>query len=128
MKLPRLRFTLLGMTLLVEILAVALAVGQWAKERMATPTVPRTYYVGALLEPPVNGKHDNGSRALTNLASRLKWSVTPDAWWLWGHTVTPFYLSQSLIVRTSEGGHQRVVACMKDEKKQIELQGAARWK
>jgi len=104
------------MLAVIAILAAILGVGRWVYDRYASRTVTITYYVGDLIRPAVGGGGTAGLNGLPAQALLLKASVTPDAW-RWGtRSVTPFYLSQSLIVRHTEAGHLEVQAWLRRQR------------
>jgi hypothetical protein len=115
----RVRFTIRQLLVLIAILGILLGVGKWAHDRYGGQTFVKTYYVGDLI------RHDGQTGVsptigdLSEQAAILKSSVTPDVWWLSTRSVTPFFLSKSLIVRQTEWGHQQVADWLRQQRKSL---------
>jgi hypothetical protein len=82
MRLPRVRFTIRQMLVLIAILAILLGVGPWAYDRYGRQAVAKTYYIGDLIRPDGQIAVAPTLAELSEQAALLKSSVTPDAWWL----------------------------------------------
>ena len=112
MRRPRVQFTMRRMMVLVGILAIFLGLGRWAYLRYAGKVVTRGYYVGDLIHPNANRVLSVSKAELNEQAELLKSSVTPEVWWLetGRASVTPVPLSESLLIRHTEHGHQQIGA------------------
>lgn len=116
MRPPRVRFTIRQLLVLIAILAILLAAGQLAYDRYGGQTLVKTYYVGDLIRP---GGQTGVSPTMPELAAILKFSVTPDVWWFRTGSVTPFFLSKSLIVRHTAAGHQQVAEWLRQRRQRL---------
>jgi hypothetical protein len=125
MRLPRVRFTIRQMLILVAILALLLGPGRWAYDRYLGRTLVKTYYIGDLVGGTSRSpKGQTGFLAkvavLSEQAALLKSSVTPDVWWVRTRSVTPSPLSMSLIIRHTDAGHRQVAEWLRQQRNLIE--------
>jgi hypothetical protein len=96
--------TVRGLLMLVVISALSTWCGIGVFDRYACTPITKTYYAGDLLG-------SDGAPVATELsrfAERLKSSAPRDIWSSRNRSITPFFLSASLVVRDSKSGHQRV--------------------
>lgn len=120
MRLPRVRFTIRQMLMLIAISAILLGAGQWAYDRYVGQTWVKVYYVGDLITPTGQIGVPAPLAELSKQAAILKASVTPDVWWVRTRSVTPFPLSMSLIVSHTDAGHQQVDEWLRRQRKLLE--------
>jgi hypothetical protein len=120
-RLPRVRFTIRKMLMLIAILAIVFRAGQWADDRYGGQTFVTVYYVGDLITP--SGQIGSPTRVaeLSKQAALLKASVTPDVWWVGTRVVSPFPPGPSLIVRHSQAGHKQVNEWLRQQRKLLEV-------
>jgi hypothetical protein len=120
MRLPRVRFTIRQMTILIAIVAVLLGACHWAYDRYGGQTFVTVYYVGDLIT--ASGQIGSPARIaeLSKQAALLQESVTPDVWWVGTRVVSPFPPGPSLIVRHSHAGHEQVNEWLRQQRKLLE--------
>jgi hypothetical protein len=109
------------MLILIAILAILLRAGQWTYDRYGRPKYTQTYYIWDLLR--LDGRMDIPVTLgeVSEQASLLTSSVTPDVWWFRTGSVTPFFLSKSLIVRHTATGHQQVAEWLRRRRQRLYL-------
>jgi hypothetical protein len=102
-----------GLLMLVVISAFSTWCGILVFDRYACKDYSKSYYVGDLvhLDSP-----QQMATELPKFAELLKSSTPPDRWSSRNRSITPFFLSVSLIVRDSESGHQRVADWLRERR------------
>ena len=119
MKPPRVQFTLRRMFILVMIVALLLTTGRWAYHRYAGPVVTKVYYVGDLVRPDGDIGTPATMTELSDQATLLKSSITPEVWWLPTRAVTPAPSAFSLIVRHNQVGHEYVKSWLRQRRDRL---------
>jgi hypothetical protein len=76
MRLPRVRFTIRQMLMLIAILAILLEAGQWAHNRYGGQAWVKVYYIGDLITPTGQIGVPAPVAELSKQAALLKASVT----------------------------------------------------
>src|SRR5438270_297821 len=125
MRLPRPRFTIRQLLVLVAILAILLGPGRWAYDRYLGQPRVKAYYIGDLIlgtNRSPKGQTGPPARAavLSEQAAILKASVTPDVWWVPTRSVTPSPVSMSLVIRHTDAGHRQVAEWLRQRRDLLE--------
>jgi hypothetical protein len=110
------RLGLRGLLILVALAAFCVWSGIGIHERYASsPTVVKTYNVSDLMIPGAVT-----SVELPKLAARLESSPGLHLWGSRSRAIIPFPLSQSLIIRESDAGHQCVEAWLQKQRSRLQ--------
>lgn len=107
---------------MVGIAVVALLA--WGGKLMAVrqgygATYSMTYYVGDLLPPRSGPLTEN---EMTSVVVPLKTSVPRDGWSSGERSVTPFFLTSSVIVRDTKAGHAQIRAWLDQRRSRLKAQ------
>lgn len=113
MRWPRLRFSVRAMMAAVAVVALVMGAVVFCYDRYVSVGVNKAYFVGDLI--PEEDREKIGD-ALPALGKQFQASVTPDVWWSPRRRVTPFFMSQSLIIRHSESGHRQIAAWLQGQR------------
>ncbi len=114
MRLPRVRFTMRRLMIVIGLLAILMAgaieLTQWARARYRGQRFVQFYYVGDLIGP----------KTLAEEAAELKGSITPDFFWFGKASVTPYNLTTGVIVRHTREGHEQVKSWLRSQRVEVE--------
>jgi hypothetical protein len=100
----RWKLSVRGLLIIIVVAALSTWGGLGVFDHYVCTPITKVYYVGDLLHPDAAQE----AADLPKLAELLKSEAPRDMWSSRNRSVTPFFLSASLIVRDSNSGHQRV--------------------
>jgi hypothetical protein len=124
MRLPRVRFTMRRLMVVIGLLAMLMAgaieLTEWARARYHGQSIVKTYYVGDLIGANTNSTGPAVSLTVAGMAGQIKGLIAPDYFWFGTASVTPFNLSTSVIVRHTKQGHERIGNWLRSQRVELE--------